>query len=97
MTDGWEPVERRFVVSGRVQGVGYRAFVARTAAALRLSGGASNLDDGRVVAQVRGPLHAVERLEAALWEGPRLSRVEQVAVEDVDQHAPPLSDPDVTF
>lgn len=97
MSDGWESVARRFVVSGRVQGVGYRAFVARTAVALRLSGGASNLDDGRVVTEVRGPLHAVERLEAALWEGPRLSRVEAVAVEVVDPHGPGLADADVSF
>jgi acylphosphatase len=78
---GWDLSARRFRVSGRVQGVGYRAFAARAARALRLSGGASNLDDGRVEVVAQGPAHALERLEAALGEGSRLARVDRVEVE----------------
>lgn len=78
MSGGFENEARRFLVSGRVQGVGYRAFAARTARGLGLSGGASNLADGRVVVVAQGPAHALERLEAALWEGPRFARVQRV-------------------
>ena len=78
MTDGFGTEARRWVVSGRVQGVGYRAFAARTARGLGLSGGASNLPDGRVLVVAEGPVHALDRLEAALWEGPRFARVQTI-------------------
>jgi acylphosphatase len=80
--DGFEESARKFVVTGRVHGVGFRAYSARAARALRLSGGASNLDDGSVVVWAGGPRHALDRLEAALWEGSRLSRVDKVVVTD---------------
>jgi len=78
---GWDLGVRRFLVSGRVQGVGYRAYAARAARALRLAGGASNLPDGRVEVVARGPLHALDRLESALSEGSRLARVDRVDAE----------------
>lgn len=76
--DWFEWSARRWLVSGRVQGVGYRAFAARTARGLGLTGGVSNLADGRVVVVAEGPSHALDRLEAALWEGPRFARVQLV-------------------
>ena len=82
MSDGFEPSARQFVVTGRVQGVGFRAYSARAARALRLAGGAANQDDGSVVVWASGPLHALDRLEAALWEGSRLSRVDRVAAKE---------------
>ncbi len=78
---GWEVSRRRFRIAGRVQGVGYRAWAARAARSLRLTGGASNLDDGTVEVVAEGPVHALDRLEAALGEGPRLSRVDAVRTE----------------
>jgi acylphosphatase len=78
VNDGFEKASRRWVVSGRVQGVGYRVFAARAARSLGLSGGASNLDDGRVEVFAEGPQHALERLEALLHEGPRHGRVEEL-------------------
>ena len=78
---GWSLATRRFLVTGRVQGVGYRAFAARAARALRLSGGAANLEDGRVEVVAKGPQHALDRLEAALSEGSRFARVDHVDVE----------------
>ncbi len=78
MSDGFEAEARRWLVSGRVQGVGFRAFAARTARSLGLRGGASNLPDRRVLVVAEGPLHALDRLEAALWEGPRFARVQRV-------------------
>ena len=78
MSGGFEVEARRWLVSGRVQGVGYRAFAARTARGLGLSGGASNLPDGRVLVVAEGASHAIDRLEAALWDGPRFARVQRV-------------------
>ncbi len=79
MNDGFGRSSRRWIVSGRVQGVGYRAFAARAARSLGLAGGASNLDDGRVEVYAEGPEHALERLEAMLHEGPRLGRVDELS------------------
>ena len=78
---GWGLERRRFVVSGRVQGVGYRAFATRVARSLHLAGGATNLDDGSVEVIAEGPAHALDRLESALAEGSRLARVDRIVVE----------------
>lgn len=83
---GWGAAARRFTISGRVQGVGYRAFAARVARALKLRGGARNLDDGRVEVVASGAVHALDRLESALGEGPRLSRVTRVDAEILDSN-----------
>ena len=72
---------RRFLISGRVQGVGYRYFAERSAQETGVTGWARNLDDGRVEVIACGAVHALDRLEAALGEGPRLSRVSRVDVE----------------
>ncbi|MGE5347502.1 MAG: acylphosphatase [Acidithiobacillales bacterium] len=94
---GWEIVRRRYIVKGRVQGVGYRAFAARVARTLRLSGGASNLEDGRVEIVAEGPAHALERFESALSEGPRLARVDDLSVEAQAQGAAATAYYDVEF
>ena len=83
---GWGAAARRFTISGRVQRVGYRAFAARAARALKLKGGARNLDDGRVEVVASGAVHALDRLESALAEGTRLSRVTRVDVEMLASH-----------
>jgi acylphosphatase len=58
------------LVSGHVQGVGYRWFVRGLAAAAGLSGRAENLPDGRVAVELEGPADAVRDVVAAL-DGPR--------------------------
>ena len=83
-TAGWGVAARRYTISGRVQGVGYRAFAARAGRALKLRGGARNLDDGRVEVVAAGAIHALDRLESALGEGPRLARVTRVDAETLD-------------
>jgi acylphosphatase len=73
----------RFLVSGHVQGVGFRWFVARHARALGLSGYARNLPDGRVEVVAEGSDRtALERLEERLRAGPAHAQVEAVARED---------------
>jgi acylphosphatase len=76
-------VARRYLVSGRVQGVGFRFFTRDTALREGVSGAVRNLPDGRVEATVEGELEAVARVEQALWNGPPGARVDQVDVEPV--------------
>lgn len=68
----------RLLIRGRVQGVGYRAWMIRRATALEVSGWVRNLPDGRVEAWLDGPDEAVAALVAAAEEGPVASRVDQV-------------------
>ena len=69
----------RIVVRGRVQGVGFRAWVVRQAAELGVAGEVWNRPDGGVEAEGVGPVTALERFVAALRSGPMHARVEQVA------------------
>jgi acylphosphatase len=75
---------RRCFVSGRVQGVFYRATCVRKAASLGLVGYAKNLADGRVEVLACGEPAAVEAFVQWLWEGSPASRVTDVAVETAD-------------
>ena len=68
----------RFLVSGRVQGVFYRASAQKQAQALGLAGFARNLADGRVEVLARGAQEQVDALERWLRQGPPLARVESV-------------------
>lgn len=63
------------LVSGRVQGVGYRAFVRSIAVQLGVSGWVRNLPDGRVELSAQGSIELLEDLEDALWAGPPLAKV----------------------
>jgi acylphosphatase len=77
-------VARRFVLSGRVQGVGFRYFAADAARREGLSGLVRNLDDGRVEAVAEGEADSVVRFERAIRQGPSRARVEHVQVEDIE-------------
>jgi len=72
---------RRFLVSGRVQGVGFRAFVVEAARGLGLAGWVRNRADGRVEALAEGREEALDALARALADGPLFARVDQVAAE----------------
>jgi acylphosphatase len=71
---------RRYLVSGRVQGVGFRWFVEREAATLGVAGWVRNRDDGRVEVMATGTSEQLSALHARLREGPRAARVDEVAV-----------------
>ena len=71
-------IARRFFVSGRVQGVGYRYFVHDAARREGVTGYVRNLPDGRVEALAEGELEAVTRVERAIRSGPAGARVENV-------------------
>ena len=73
-------IAKRYLVHGRVQGVGYRWFVQKAATDLGLAGYARNLDDGSVEVYATGPAPKIEDLNGLLWKGPRLSDVRGVEV-----------------
>ena len=73
---------RRFVVHGRVQGVGFRWFAARQAARLGVVGFVRNLDDGSVEVVARGTEVAIAALSEALARGPALAHVSHVENDD---------------
>lgn len=77
-----EPTAVRWLISGRVQGVGYRWFTLRQAQTLGVRGWVSNLPDGRVEVVAEGPSAALESLDAALRMGPRMARVDGVEKSD---------------
>jgi acylphosphatase len=69
---------RRYIVKGRVQGVGFRYFVEREATRLALTGWVRNLDDGSVETLAQGTAAQLSDFEGALWKGPRMSEVRGV-------------------
>jgi acylphosphatase len=75
-------VARRFLISGRVQGVGFRYFTLAAANREGLHGWVRNLPDGRVETSVEGETDAVERFERAVRSGPPGAKVESVDAED---------------
>jgi acylphosphatase len=79
---------RRYIVSGRVQGVGFRWFVEREARTLGLAGWVRNRSDGSVEVLASGTREQLRLLYNKLREGPRASRVDHVETED----AAPLKD-----
>src|SRR5215475_3825824 len=83
MTEASDPtaVRARISVSGRVQGVGYRAFAIRVATQRGLVGGVKNTDDGRVELEAEGPQDRILSLIEDLKVGPPASRVTAVQVE----------------
>lgn len=74
-------VARRFLIGGRVQGVGFRMFAEAVAAREGVHGHVRNLHDGRVEALVEGDQDAVDRIELALRRGPSGARVDTFEVE----------------
>jgi acylphosphatase len=75
-------IARRYLIAGRVQGVGFRFFIERQAGIEWLHGWVRNLPDGRVEVRIEGDAESVDRVGAALGRGPSGARVESVTVED---------------
>jgi len=78
-------VARRYIISGRVQGVGFRYFTEATAQREGVAGWVRNLPDRSVELVAEGDAEAVERFERAVRIGPRGARVDRV---DVDNSYP---------
>jgi acylphosphatase len=71
---------RLYRISGRVQGVGYRAFAADAARRVRVAGWARNLADGRVEVHVIGTARQLDEFEEWLRKGPRFAEVRSLEV-----------------
>ena len=71
-------VARKYLISGEVQGVGYRFFAQRVAARHQVVGYVRNLPDGRVEVLAEGTLESIEALKHDLAAGPDFGHVEQV-------------------
>lgn len=71
-------IARKFLISGNVQGVGYRFFAQRAAARHQVIGYVRNCSDGSVEALAEGSAADVEEFKKDLVTGPQWSRVEQV-------------------
>jgi acylphosphatase len=76
-------IARRCLVSGRVQGVFYRASTRQRAIELGVTGHARNLADGRVEVLACGEPAAVHALCDWLWIGPPASQVASIEIEEV--------------
>jgi len=68
-------------VHGRVQGVGFRAFVWKSAQSLGVAGTVQNCRDGTVRVEAEGPRNLLDRLLISLKEGPTVARVTRVTEE----------------
>jgi acylphosphatase len=74
-------VARRYIISGRVQGVGFRYFAEAAAAREGLHGWVRNLPDGRVEIAAEGDADALERFERRVRHGPPGARVDAVEID----------------
>jgi len=72
------------VVSGKVQGVYFRAFVQEQADSLGLRGWVRNLADGKLEVLAQGSEEAQKALVERLWQGPARAQVEQVEANHID-------------
>lgn len=74
---------RRFLVSGRVQGVGFRWFTRRAASEFGISGQVRNLPDGTVEAEAAGEPEQLTAFRERLRQGPPGSRVSQIEEQEI--------------
>ena len=76
-------VARRFIISGYVQGVGYRFFVLRAAARHQVLGTVRNLDDGCVEVFAEGNFEALAEFKNDLMTGPSMAEVTDIEETDI--------------
>ncbi len=75
---------RRYVLKGRVQGVGFRYFVCRVAQNLGIQGWVRNLEDGTVEVHAQGGSETMTRFVAEIRSGPSFAMVEDIQEDDVE-------------
>lgn len=73
-------IRRHIYISGKVQGVGFRASTRQKAKKLSVKGWVKNLFDGRVEAVIEGEKNSVKKLIDYLYKGPRFATVENVEI-----------------
>lgn len=83
-----EDLTKHYLISGRVQGVGYRAFTRRTAEQFNLKGWVRNLVDGRVEALAVGSEAVLKQFEEKLRQGPPHGEVDSLQITLWEDEAP---------
>jgi acylphosphatase len=78
-----EEVTKHYLISGRVQGVGFRAFAQHAGQVMGLKGWVRNLWDGRVEAVARGGIETLTAFESKLRTGPKRAFVQSISVSDL--------------
>ncbi len=77
-----DKVQKHVFLSGRVQGVGFRAFTRKQASSLGINGWVKNLADGRVEIKIEGAPSSVKQMIKRVKEGPSFARVEDIEIND---------------
>ena len=90
-----EKVQKHIYLSGRVQGVGFRAFTQRQASVLDIKGWVKNLTDGRVEVVIQGDKNKVKQMIEKLKTGPSYARVDNIEIKD--QELENFNSFDITF
>lgn len=85
------------MISGRVQGVGFRYFTQKNASALGLKGWVKNLPDGRVEAMVSGSGKKVDELIKKCKEGPSSAFVKDIQVETIEHKKSALPEFEIRY
>lgn len=80
-------IVRRYIISGRVQGVGFRWFVEWEARSLGIAGWVRNNSDGNVEVLASGSEEQLAKLKSKLQQGPRAARVDEVSESDAPEAA----------
>jgi len=75
-------IQKHIYISGRVQGVGFRAFCRSTARTLGIKGWVRNLRDGRVELVIQGPPAKVEKMVENVKEGPSFAKVDDIEIKN---------------
>ena len=81
----------RIIVTGRVQGVGFRYFTVRCANDLGLCGWVRNLPDGSVETAIQGPDDKIEEMTRLLKQGPGAANVSGLEIEEIESGSEELS------
>jgi acylphosphatase len=75
-------VQKHIFISGRVQGVGFRAFTRKEASTRGIRGWVKNLADGRVEIKIEGEREKIKDMIRRIKEGPSFARVDDIEVID---------------
>jgi acylphosphatase len=94
---GMTTIFRHYLVTGRVQGVGYRRFTERAARAQGLKGATRNLIDGRVEILASGSRAGLENFESEISRGPAGASVSHLEKQDVTADKWPIGPQEFNF
>lgn len=75
-------IQKHIFISGRVQGVGFRAFTRKEASSRGITGWVKNLADGRVEIKIQGESEDIKDMIRRIKEGPSFARVDDIEVSD---------------